>query len=42
VEKVKTMIMKGKPKKAKTFIMHQTDWKKAIVTLKEGSRIDII
>jgi len=42
VEKVKTMIIKGKPKRAKTFIMHQTDWKKAIVTLKEGNRIDII
>ena len=42
VARVRTMLMKGKPKKHRMFISHQVDWKKAIIVLKEGGRIDVI
>jgi len=42
VADVRTMIMKGKPKKLRYAVNHQPNWKKAVVTLKEGSRIDTI
>lgn len=42
VAAVRTMIMKGKPKKSRFAVSNQPNWKKAVVTLKEGYRIDII
>jgi large subunit ribosomal protein L23 len=42
VDKVRTMVMKGKPKRYKFKKSYQQNWKKAMVTLKEGSRIDIL
>jgi len=42
VNKVRTMVMKGKPKRYKFKKVYQQNWKKAVVTLKEGSRIDIL
>lgn len=41
VARVRTMMMKGKPKKYRFQVIHKSDWKKAIITLKDG-RIDII
>jgi large subunit ribosomal protein L23 len=40
VEKVNTMIVKGKRKRMNRFVGYQSDKKKAIVTLKEGQKID--
>jgi len=40
VEKVATMNMPGKKKRRGTSIGKRPDWKKAIVTLKEGDTID--
>ena len=40
VEKVATMNMPGKTKRRGTSIGKRPDWKKAIVTLKEGDTID--
>ncbi|MGB9773664.1 MAG: 50S ribosomal protein L23 [Bacteroidota bacterium] len=46
VENVRTMRMKGKTKTALTrrgrFTGKRPDWKKAIVTLREGDKIDFI
>lgn len=42
VKKVRTLIMKGKPRRYRFRISHQSDWKKAMVTLKEGYRISVI
>lgn len=42
VKKIRTIIMKGKPRRFRFRISHQSDWKKAMVTLKEGYRIDVI
>ena len=42
VEKVRTVIMKGKPKKVRMNWGMTADWKKAIVTLAEGQRIDVM
>ena len=42
VAEVRTMIMKGKPKRSRFAVSHQANWKKAVVTLKEGFRIDTI
>lgn len=39
---VKTMIVKGKVKRMGRFEGKRPDWKKAIVTLKEGDKIEII
>ncbi|MEO1496974.1 MAG: 50S ribosomal protein L23 [Planctomycetota bacterium] len=40
VEKVATQNRKGKPRRTKFGYSHTADWKKAIVTLHEDSRID--
>ncbi len=42
VEAVKTMVVKGKAKRAGRFMGRRNDWKKAYVTLKEGHDIDFI
>ena len=41
VEGVNTLIAKGKTKRFKGQIGHRSDYKKAIVTLAEGAKIDI-
>jgi len=41
VEGVNTIMMRGKTKRVRYAIGKTVDWKKAIVTLKEGSKIDI-
>ena len=40
VEKVKTMNMSGKAKRLGRFLGQRSDWKKAIVTLGEGEKIE--
>jgi len=44
VEQVRTLVVKGKAKRMKNMLLEgrRKDWKKAYVTLKEGSRLDII
>lgn len=42
VEKVRTAIVKGKPKRVRMQWGRTSDWKKAIVTLAEGQRIDVM
>jgi large subunit ribosomal protein L23 len=42
VEKVRTQMVKGKPKRVKMNWGYTPDWKKAIVTLAEGQRIDVM
>ncbi|MEK7449759.1 MAG: 50S ribosomal protein L23 [Planctomycetota bacterium] len=42
IDDIRTITMKGKPKRYRTKIGYTSDWKKAMVTLKEGQRIDII
>lgn len=41
VLKVNTLNVKGKPKRFKRYQGHKSDWKKAIITLKEGDKIEI-
>ncbi len=41
VDRVNTIRLKGKPKRSRTRAGQKSDWKKAMVTLKEGSRIDV-
>ncbi len=41
VSTVNTVIAKGKPKRVRYAVGTTADWKKAIVTLKEGNKIDI-
>ncbi|WP_407050641.1 50S ribosomal protein L23 [Methyloraptor flagellatus] len=41
VEKVNTLVRKGKVKRFRGFVGKQDDFKRAIVTLKEGHKIDI-
>jgi len=41
VDGVNTVMMRGKLKRVRYAIGKTSDWKKAIVTLKEGSKIDI-
>lgn len=41
VGKVNTVMMRGKEKRVRYASGKSPDWKKAIVTLKEGSKIDI-
>ena len=41
VDSVNTIMMRGKTKRVRYAIGKTVDWKKAIVTLKEGSKIDI-
>ena len=38
---VRTMNVKGKPKRQGRFEGHRKDWKKAIVTLNSGDKIDL-
>jgi len=40
VEKVNTMVVKGKKKRMGRFSGYRPNWKKAIVTLEEGQSID--
>ncbi len=42
VRDVRTLRMKGKYRRYKMTVGHRPDWKKAIVTLAEGYRIDIM
>jgi len=41
VESVNTMVVPAKRKRVRQEMGHTTPWKKAIVTLKEGHKIDI-
>ena len=41
VGSVNTLMMRGKLKRVRYAIGKTSDWKKAIVTLKDGSKIDI-
>ena len=41
VDAVNTVMMRGKAKRVRYAIGYTSDWKKAIVTLKEGSKIDV-
>jgi len=38
---VNTVMMRGKAKRVRYAVGKTPDWKKAIVTLKEGSKIDV-
>ena len=42
VQNVNTSVVVGKPKRVRQDIGYTPDWKKAIVTLKEGQKIEII
>ena len=41
VKSVNTLMVKGKPKRVRYAMGKTSDWKKAIVTLKKGEKIDI-
>jgi large subunit ribosomal protein L23 len=41
VANVNTMTMKGKPKRFGRRVVHQPDWKKAVVTLIPGDKIEL-
>ena len=41
VQSVHTSIMNGKLKRVRQEVGHTPDWKKAIVTLKEGQKIEV-
>ncbi|MCM8760818.1 MAG: 50S ribosomal protein L23 [Candidatus Omnitrophica bacterium] len=41
VDNVNTVMMRGKLKRVRYAVGKTPDWKKAIVTLKEGSKIDM-
>lgn len=41
VTKVNTLRMKGKTKRFRGIVGRRSDWKKAVVTLKDGQSIDI-
>lgn len=40
VDTVRTMVVHGKYKRTGRFIAKRTNWKKALVTLKEGQKIE--
>jgi len=42
VGKVNTMNVKGKPKRVRYTMGMTSGWKKAVVTLKEGNKIDVV
>ena len=42
VDGVNTLIVKGKPKRVRYAMGKTSDWKKAIVNLKQGEKIDIV
>jgi len=41
VEKVRTQVRKGKPRRVRFKMGYQPDWKRAVVTLKEGQKIEM-
>ncbi|MFA5143812.1 MAG: 50S ribosomal protein L23 [Candidatus Omnitrophota bacterium] len=41
VDSVNTITMRGKLKRVRYAVGKTSDWKKAVVTLKEGSKIDV-
>ena len=41
VEGVNTVVVSGKKKRVRQQLGYTADWKKAIVTLKEGSKIEV-
>ena len=41
VDGVNTITMRGKMKRVRYAIGRTSDWKKAVVTLKEGNKIDV-
>ena len=41
VHSVNTTAVKGKPKRVRMELGHTTPWKKAIVTLQEGQKIEV-
>lgn len=41
VKSVNTITMRGKAKRVRYAVGYTSDWKKAIVTLKEGNKIDV-
>lgn len=41
VDCVNTIMMRGKAKRVRYAVGYTSDWKKAVVTLKEGSKIDV-
>ena len=38
---VRTINLKGKPRRTRTIVGHRSDWKKAVVTLSEGDHIEL-
>ncbi|HBQ20824.1 MAG TPA: 50S ribosomal protein L23 [Holosporales bacterium] len=42
VEKVRTMIVRGKTKTVRRSVSRESNWKKAYVTLAQGNKIEII
>lgn len=41
VGSVNTLMVRGKAKRVRYAVGYTSDWKKALVTLKEGSKIDV-
>ncbi len=41
VDKVNTIMMRGKLKRVRYAVGMTSDWKKAVVTLKDGNKIDV-
>lgn len=41
VEDVRTLVRKGKQRRVRFKVGRTKDWKKAVITLKEGSTIDL-
>ncbi len=41
VDSVNTIMMRGKSKRVRYVVGKTPDWKKAVVTLKKGSKIDV-
>lgn len=41
VQHVRTVIMPGKKKRVRQILGRTADWKKAVVTLKEGQKIEV-
>ena len=41
VEAVNTSVIPGKLKRVRTEVGHTSSWKKAVVTLKEGNKIEV-
>ncbi len=41
VDDVRTMVVRGKPKRIGRFVGRRKNWKKAVVTLKEGTDLDV-